>query len=86
MDKYKPILANGWVINNFKVRKGNDNNFNSIVPEECIKALGGIENTERAIAKAGGWNIDDIHIRYGSAKIWGNDYKNVFVAEKNCHD
>ena len=84
MDKNKPIIANGWVINNLRVRKGNDNKYNSIVPEECIRLLGGIENTEQSIAKAGGWDINDIHIRLGSQKIWGNDYKHVFVAERSC--
>lgn len=86
MDKYKPILANGWVVDNLRVRKGNDNKYNSIVPAECIKALDGIENTECAIAKSGGWDINDIHIRLGSQKIWGNDYKNVFVAERRCNE
>lgn len=83
MDKYKPILANGWVINNLQVRKGNDNKFNSVVPEECIKTLGGIENTERTIAYAGGWDRDKIHIRLGSQKIWGRAYKHVFIAERS---
>ena len=83
MKKDIPVLADGWVINNLKVRKGNDDKFNSLVPEECIKALGGIENTERAIAYAGGWDRNTIHIRLGSKKIWGNEYKHVFVAERS---
>jgi hypothetical protein len=71
------MKSDGWVIRNMR------DLYNSLVPEECVKILGGMENTRRTIAYAGGWPEENITIRQGSESTWGAaEAKHVFIAER----
>jgi len=82
--KLRPLISDGWVIQNLLHRKSSiTGNYNSVVPIECVKELGGLENTRRAIAYAGNWNIEDITVRYGKPSVWGErESKRVIIAER----
>lgn len=69
-----PVTEEGWVIQNLRtLRDGITGNYNSVVPEDAIKTLGGIQNTIRAIAYAGDWDDEDISIHEGDPDIWGDE-------------
>lgn len=81
--KVRPVRSDGWVIINLSHKKSSTTGlYNSLVPYECVRILGGMEQTRKAIAYAGGWNQEDITIRTGSKEIWGHQADKVIIVER----